>query len=89
MSFRAAYIKKIFAADKRKFYSDTANKPEWYPANVPFKSPNHSKGINFYHTEHESSNRNLFSVGDSKMSAEEMREVLGAFMEKCQDRYYM
>ena len=30
--------KKIFAAHKRKFYSDTANKPEWYPVNVPFKA---------------------------------------------------
>lgn len=43
---------KIFA-DKRKFYSDTANKPEWYPANMPFKSPNHPKGIKLsMHSEH-------------------------------------
>ena len=79
---------QIFA-DKRKFYSDTANKPEWYPANVPFKSPNHPKGIKLsMHSEH-GRNRILISDGDSKMTAEEMREVLGGFMEKCQDRYYM
>lgn len=29
------------------------------------------------------------AVGDSKMSAEDMRKVLEAFIEKCQDSYYM